>query len=177
MIAIGRPGPTEYAPFYAGYLALTPEIDILRVLESQPVTVASVAGACPANREDYRYAPDKWSVREIMSHVIDVERVLGHRLFCVSRGEAAPLPGFDENEYVRQSRPVADSVAALAREFAAVREANLFVARRLDGRGSERMGTANGTPISVRALTFIMAGHVRHHLAVLATRYHVGADR
>jgi hypothetical protein len=174
MIAIEKPAPSEYSTFFAGYLARVPETDVLAVLEAQPAGLAAVAAQCPPGREDFRYAPDKWSVREVFGHVIDGERVFGYRLFCVSRGETQALPGFEEGDYVKASRPYLDSLPALAREFAAVREANLLVARRLDAGGWARLGTANGTPISARALAYIMAGHVRHHLAVLADRYGVG---
>ena len=170
-MTIERPEPAEYAPYYAGYLALVPEPDILAVLEAQIPALTQLASRAPEGKHDFRYAPDKWSVGEVFGHIIDTERVFGHRLFCVSRGERASLPGFDENEYVKESRPLAEALEALGREFAAVREANLFVVRRLDSRISARMGTANGTPVSARAQAYIMAGHVRHHLAVLADRY------
>lgn len=173
MIDIARPESAEYSPFFAGYVARVPESDVLAALEAQPAVLAAVAGRIAPDRVDYRYAPDKWSVREIVSHMIDGDRVFGYRLFCVSRGEAQALPGFDENDYVKAGRPTLDRLPVLVREFATVREANLIVARRLDADAWARTGTANDTPISARALAFIMAGHVRHHLAVLAERYGV----
>ena len=171
MIDIARPEASEYSPFNAGYVARVTESNVLAALEAQPAVLAAVAGRVAPDRVDFRYATDKWSVREIFGHMIDGERVFGYRLFCVSRGEANALPGFDENEYVEAGRPTLEPLPALVREFAAVREANLIVARRLDADAWARIGTANGTPISARAIAFIMAGHVRHHLAVLAERY------
>jgi DinB family protein len=173
MMTIERPEATEYAPFYAGYVARVSEPDVIAALEAQPGELVALAARLPADRVDFRYAPDKWSVREIFSHLVDGDRVFGYRLFCVSRGDRAPLPGFDESDYVKAGRSTLDRLPALVREFAAVREANLIVARRLDAAAWARTGTANGTPISTRALAFIMAGHVRHHLAVLADRYGV----
>ena len=109
----------------------------------------------------------------MLSHLIDGERVFGYRAFCFSRGEQAPLPSFDENQYVSASRAGDVPLVALAGEFAAVRESNLGFLRRLDDDGWTRTGTASGKPVSVRALAWIMAGHPRHHLAVLRERYGV----
>ena len=158
-------------PSFSGYVSLVPEADALVVLESQADTIRRLASAVPAERETFRYAPGKWSVREVVGHVVDAERVFGYRAFCVSRGEEASLPGFDENEYVAESGFDQRTLAELVAEFAVVREANLAVLRRLDSRRLERVGTANGSPVSVRALAFIMAGHVRHHAGVLRARY------
>lgn len=165
-----RPLETEYAPPYAPYVSLVPEVDILWVLENQVVEVRRAASV-PAARETHRYAPGKWTIREVFGHVVDAERVFGYRAFCVSRGEQRPLPGFDENEYVASSGIGRCRLADLVAEFATVREANLAVLRRLDQAGWQRFGNANGTSISVRALAYIMAGHVRHHLGVLRSRY------
>lgn len=173
MIDVARPEAAEYHTFYAGYVKRVPDADVLAALAAQPAEIAALAARLPADRIDYRYAPDKWSVREIFSHVIDGDRVFGYRLFCVSRGDRAALPGFDENEYVRAGRPTLEPLPALVREFAAVRDANLIVARRLDAEAWARVGNANGSPISARAIAFIMVGHVRHHLAKLAELYGV----
>ena len=170
-----RPLETEYARPYAAYVSLVPEVDVLSVLENQVVEVRLRAAAVPAERETYRYAPGKWTIREVFGHVVDAERVFGYRAFCVSRGEQAPLPGFDEKEYVARSEFGWCSLAELVTEFATVRESSLAVLRRLDHAGWQRFGNANGTSISVRALAYIMAGHVRHHLGVLRARYNAPA--
>ena len=107
----------------------------------------------------------------MIGHVIDAERVFGFRAFCFSRGDENPLPGFEQNDYVRRSSFDRCSLTDLVEEFGQVRETNLIVLRRLDDDGWRRIGTASGTPVSVRALAFIMAGHVRHHLQILSTRY------
>jgi hypothetical protein len=170
-----RPAAEEYAPFFAGYVKLVPEAEILPVLTAQASEIRRLAGAIPADRETFRYGPGKWSVREIFGHIGDGERVFGYRAFCISRGDQAALPGFDENDYIAESAYDEQTVAELADDFAGLRAANLAVLGRLDPARWARVGNANGNPVSVRALAFIMAGHVRHHLGVLKARYGVTA--
>ena len=170
---IGRPDASEFNPFYTSYVARVPEDDILAVLAAQPAEVEAIArGVAPA-RETFRYEPRKWSIRQLVSHVCDAERVFGYRAFCIGRGESAALPGFDENAYVETSGSEGVALAALAEEFSAVRRANLLAFRRIAVEAWRNVGNANGSPISVRGLGYIMAGHVRHHLAVLRERYEV----
>jgi hypothetical protein len=166
-----RPKETEYAPFFAGYVSLVPEADPLAVLESQPAGLARLSSLVPADRERFRYAEGKWTIREVFGHLIDAERVFSYRAFCISRGEQVPLPGFDENVYVRHSHYDRQRLSDLVSEFAALREATLTFLRRLDDHDWEHLGTANNNPASVRGLAFIMAGHLRHHVAVLRDRY------
>jgi len=168
-----RPAAGEYAPFFAGYEKLVPETDVLPVLAAQAAEIRRIAASVPADRETFRYAPGKWSVREILGHMGDGERVFGYRAFCISRGDQTALPGFEENDYVAESAYDRQTAAELADDFAGVRTANLAVLGRLDPERWSRVGNANGTPVSVRALAFIMAGHARHHIGVLKTRYGV----
>jgi hypothetical protein len=170
---LDRPETSEYAPFYAGYVGLVPERDPLAVLEAQPAELGRLAASVVRERETHRYAPGKWSVREIFGHLTDGERVFGYRAFCISRGDMASLPGFDENAYIAGSQYDERALAELASDFAALRETNLALLRRLAPDAWARTGTANGTAVTVRALAFIMAGHVRHHLGVLRSRYDV----
>jgi len=170
-----RPAAEEYAPFFAGYVKLVPEKEVLPVLAAQVSEIRRLAASVPADRETFRYAPGKWSIREIFGHIGDAERVFGYRAFCISRGDQTPLPGFDENDYIAESAYDQQTVAALADAFAGLRGANLAVLGRLDHARWVRGGNANGNPVSVRALAFIMAGHVRHHLGVLKARYGVTA--
>jgi len=127
----------------------------------------------PADREGHRYAEGKWSIRQVLGHLVDAERVFGYRAFCFSRGERAALPSFDENEYVRAARSDATPLGDLVDELALVRESNLVVLRRLEPLEWARVGAASGQPVTVRALAFIMAGHPRHHVHVLRERYGV----
>jgi hypothetical protein len=169
--SIARPGEGEYAPFYAEYVALVPETDILAVLERQAGELRELAASVPADRETLRYAEGKWSVREIFGHLADGERVFGYRAFCISRGEQAGLPSFDENEYVAQARSNAIPLRELADELALVRDSSLAFLRRLEPREWERTGTASDNPITVRAIAWVMAGHPRHHVRILRERY------
>jgi len=168
---MNRPAETEYAPFYAGYVGLVPETDVIAVLEEQKDVFRRLAAGVPREREHHRYAEGKWSIRELAGHLVDGERVFGYRAFAFSRGERAPLPSFDENEYVAASGYDATPLAELVGELITVRDANLAMLRRLADGDWVRVGTASGKPISVRALAWIMAGHPRHHLNVLRERY------
>ena len=174
-MGVGRPETTEYAQFYAGYVARVPEDDILAVLVAQKGEIGALARSVPAAKETYRYAEGKWSIRQVFGHLIDGERVFGYRAFCFSRGEQAALPGFDENQYVDAARADQVRLVELADEFAAVRDTNLAFLLRLGEEAWTRVGTASGATVSVRALAWIMAGHPRHHLAVLRERYGVMA--
>jgi DinB superfamily len=168
---IGRPSDAEYAPFYAGYVSLVPETGILPVLERQATDLRRLALSVAPDHERYAYASGKWTIREVFGHLADAERVFGYRAFCISRGDQAPLPGFDEQAYVAHSRFAEYPLADFVREFALLRETNIVVLRRLSEPAWTREGTANGSPVSVRAIAFIMTGHVRHHLRILAERY------
>jgi DinB superfamily len=166
-----RPADVEYATYYSTYVSLVPEADVITVLERQPQELRDLTGGLTTDRETFRYAAGKWSIRETIGHIIDTERVFGHRAFCISRGEAQPLPGFDQNDYMAASDFDKQPLTDLVKEFAIVREANLLVLRRLHDADWDRAGSASGHPVSVRALAFMMAGHVRHHCRILGERY------
>jgi len=166
-----RPADSEFAPFYAAYIARVPETDPLPALEAQPAEIHALADRITPEDELYRYALDKWSVRQVLGHLIDTERVMGYRAFSIGRGETKPLPGFDEKQYVARADSDERSVKELAHEFAAVRHANLWVIRRWAPEDWDRVGNANDKSVSARAIAYIMAGHVRHHLALLRERY------
>ncbi len=168
-----RPAEGEYPAYFAGYVALVPETDVLIALEEQLSDIALLEEKVTGDRERFRYAEGKWSIREVLGHLIDAERVFGYRAFCISRGEKATLPSFDENAYIVESRYDERPLEDLAAEFASVRRTNIAFLRRLDNRSWQRMGAATSGPISVRALAFIMVGHVRHHRGILETRYNV----
>lgn len=170
----GRPEPgTEYAPFYETYVSKVPEAEVLPVLEAQVAQVRRLAAAVAPERERFRYAPGKWSVREVFGHLADSERLFGYRALCIGRGDRAPLPGFDQVRYLAEAGFDEVPLAELAAELAALRETNVTLLRRMDEAAWARIGTANGTPVSVRALAFIMAGHLRHHAGILRERYAV----
>jgi hypothetical protein len=168
-----RPPESEFAPFYKGYVELVPEADVVAVLEAQADEIRRVASSVRQERETYRYGEGKWSVREVFGHLVDAERVFGYRAFCFSRGEQAALPSFDENRYVAASRSDATPLGDLVDELALVRRSNLIVFQRLQPAEWTQAGTASGRRVTVRALAWILAGHVRHHLAILRERYGV----
>ncbi len=170
-----RPADTEFAPFYASYIARVPEADPLPALEAQPAEIHAFADRIAPEDELFRYAPDKWSVRQTFGHLIDTERIMGYRAFCIARGEGKALPGFDEKEYVAHADSNEQPVKALAHEFAAVRHANLWAIRRWTTNDWDRIGNANGKGVSARAIAYIMAGHVRHHFSILRERYGIEA--
>lgn len=175
MPLIPKPTEQEYDPFYADYVAELAETDPWQVLLDQIQIVGKLPAAVPAERETFRYAPGKWSVRQVVGHMTDGERVFGHRAFCVARGDTTPLPGFDENTYVQASQFEEIQLAELAGEFVAVRRSNLALLAPLDPGRWARTGSANGAQVSVRALAFMIGGHARHHLRVLRERYGISS--
>lgn len=174
---ISKPLSTEFAPYYEKYIALVPAGDILVVLGDQVGDLDRVLGRVGPGDELYRYGPDKWTIRSVVGHLIDVERLFGFRAFCFSRGEQAPLPSFDENAYVAAGGYDTVRLPALVQEFVAVRAVNLAFLQRLEEAQWMQQGTASGHGVSVRALTWIMAGHVLHHRAILLERYAGGFSR
>ena len=173
MTLIGQPETTEYAPYYERYVALVRAGDILSTLDEQKRVFRQALSGLPVERAGFRYAPDKWTIREVVGHCTDAERVFSYRALCFARGENAPLPAFDENQYTRQSGHDSVPLPNLLEEFESVREATLFQLRHLPNGAWGRTGVASGKPVSVRALAHIMAGHVAHHLAILRERYGV----
>ena len=170
-MATARPQENEFAQFYAGYVALVPEDDILKVLDEQVTVFRAIAASVPADKETWAYAPGKWTVRQVFGHIADGERVFGHRAFCIARGDQQSMPGFDEQAYMAESGCHACPLSELVDELAALRAVNLMFLRKLPPEAWRRMGSANGTPVSVTALAYMLAGHARHHLGVLHERY------
>ncbi len=173
MTSFGRPEAGEFAPYFERYISLVRGDDILRVLAEQAGSVLGVIATIPDGRAGFRYAPGKWSIREVVGHLADCERVFGYRALAFARCERAPLPPFDENEFARTSGHDAIPLSELVDELAAVRAATMHLLRHLPAEAWTRVGVASGSPLSVRALAFIMAGHVAHHMAILAERYGV----
>jgi hypothetical protein len=168
-----RPDATEYAPFYSAYVAGVPEDDVVPVLRESGREIVAALAAIPEARGGFRYAPDKWSVREVVGHLIDAERIFGYRALRLARADATPLPGFEENDYVRSAGSDARTLADLVDELRAVREGTARLFASLPDEAWSRRGIVNGREVSVRALAYITAGHARHHLRVLRERYGV----
>ena len=171
---LARPSNSEFAPFYAGYVARIPEgADPRAVLATQYEAVPAVLLRVTRDRETYRYAPEKWTVTQVVGHLGDAERIFAYRMLRIARGDATPLPGFEENDYVRQGGFEARSLGDVTAEWVAARRSTIALARGLDATVWERRGTASGKSVSARALLYIIVGHVAHHMAVLHERYGV----
>lgn len=166
-----RPEPSEYHHFYARYMEKVPEIDVVGALELQIEETRALLASIPEERGGHRYAPGKWSIREIAGHLGDAERAFGYRLFAFSRNETQELPGFDEDPYVAASGYDQWPLAELIEQFVALRRSNLLLIRRLSDDAWDKRGVANGAEMSVRALAYGLVGHVRHHMGVLRERY------
>lgn len=170
---VAPPEPDEYAPFYAGYIARIRDIDPIALLAQQPSVLRAACVGLTDAAAHFRYAPGKWSVKQVLGHLGDVERVLSYRLFRIGRGDATPLSGFDENAYVDVSGSDERTLSALVDDFERARASTLQI---VDGMRTDawmRRGVANGAPVSARALLFILGGHVEHHCAILRERYGV----
>jgi len=174
-ITLERPKPGEYDPYFDRYISLIPGNDLLATLEKQfSKTVALLAGH---SEEDgsLRYAPNKWTVKEVVGHVIDTERIMTYRALRIARNDRTPLAGFEQDDYVRNG-PFADvQLAGLIEEFRVVRAATLAFFRHLRTGDWTRRGIANQKEISVRALAYIIAGHELHHRHLLEERYFASA--
>jgi DinB superfamily len=168
---MNRPTESEYAPYYQDYIAQVTEDEVLPVLRSQLDALDVLLNAVTPERETYRYAEGKWSIREVVGHLIDGERVFGYRGFSIARGEQQNLPSFDENEYMLTAPYDRIDLEDLLSELRLVRLSNIAMLRNLNEAAWSRTGTANDSPVSVRAIAYIMAGHVRHHMGVLSQRY------
>ena len=175
-LSIPRPAADEAAPFYKGYISEVTGQDIDRHLVDQLNEVGELFGSLDDKSALARYAPGKWSVKEILGHLADAERIFGYRLLRISRGDRTPLPGFDENAYVPSGRFDSRPLASLVNEFRRVRESTMALIRGIPVECWQNRGEASGNPISARALAYIIAGHVSHHLGVLRDRYGLGAS-
>jgi len=168
---MNRPSETEYAPDFQGYVDQVSENDIMAVLRGELDELDELLGRVAPDKETSAYADGKWTIREIVGHLIDGERVFGYRALCIARGEKQNLPGFDQNDYMLTAPYNHIELEDLLSELRLVRLSNIAMFRSLDEEAWNRVGTANGNEITVRALAFIMGGHVRHHMNVLRERY------
>jgi hypothetical protein len=169
-----RPKPDEHAPYYAKYIDLVPddELDVVGHLADQHHDTVGLLRKAKA-KGDHAYAPGQWTVKEVIGHLCDTERVMAYRALRFSRGDQTDLPGFDENVYVAASNFASRTMDDLLEELWAVRAATLSLAKHLPKDSLTRQGKASGNAVSVRALLYIIAGHERHHLAILKERYGV----
>src|SRR5688572_21955482 len=154
-----RPSESDYPPAFAGYVSLVPEDDILSVIEQGSSETQRLLSSLDDERATYRYAEGKWSVKEVIGHVTDAERVFGYRAMCIARGEKSSLPGFDENSYMKESGFDDWRIGDLAEAYAVMRRANIVMFRNLPADAWNRRGLANQNEITVNALAYIIVGH------------------
>ena len=173
-LSVPRPAADEAAPSFQSYIAKVPGENVGEQLVDQLAEVERLFGALDDKTALARYAPGKWSVKEILGHLTDAERVFSYRLLRIARGDATPLPGFDENSYVPAGRFDARPLAALLAEFRTVRISTTALVGGIPSTAWSERGTASGKPVSARALVYVIVGHVAHHLGVLRERYGVG---
>jgi uncharacterized damage-inducible protein DinB len=172
---IPRPQSDEHAPYYAGYIQRVPEgSDIFALLSDQPDELRVLLQGISDVEANTHPAPGEWSVKEVVGHICDTERIFAYRALRIARGDTTPLPGFEQDDYVRATDFNARTVSDLVEEFTLQRRANLLCFRPLTAAEVERRGTASNNPVSARALLYIMAGHVMHHVESLKTDYKVG---
>ncbi len=168
---ITRPEASEYAPYYDRYISLVRGNDILGTLETQRRQMLLLLSGRDEADGDFRYAPDKWSAKEMLGHVCDTERIFAYRALCFSRGDITPIAGFEQDDYIRNApfgrRPLAETIE----DYIAIRRTTLTLFRNLDDAAWMRRGPANKNEITVRALAYLIAGHELHHYRILEQKY------
>lgn len=174
-----RPEPDEYGEFYQGYIDLVDEPNIIQVLIQQGQQVYAVVQRLTPGEVSHRYEEGKWSVKQVIGHLVDTERIMAYRALSISRGETKSLPGYNQDQYVEQASFENRSLQSISTEYDALRNANISMFNSFSEDQILRKGTANGVTVSVRALAYIIAGHERHHMQVLEERYsiNISADK
>ncbi len=168
---ITRPETNEYAPDYGKYVTLVPDGVIATTLAAQLEETLALFHSISEEQGSYAYAPGKWSIKELLGHIIDCERIFAYRALCIGRNDKTPLPGFEQDDYVASTDFNARTLSTLIDEFAAVRQANLALFKHFTDAEWQRRGTASENEVSARALAYIIAGHELYHRGILKTRY------
>ena len=166
-----RPEASEYAPYYDTYVSKVPDGDILQLLTTQIDETLALLGNLSEEQAEYRYAPDKWTLKEVVGHMGDTERIFAYRALRFSRNDATPLPGFDQKPFNEASTFSERTLADLLAEFRAIRQTTIYLFKGMNENMMTRTGTASQAAISVRALAYLIAGHERHHVGILRERY------
>jgi len=166
-----RPQSSEHPPYYDHYINLVKEDDIIKALKNQVIGAQAIISEIPEDKENYAYAEGKWTIKEVLGHIIDTERILGYRAIRFSRKDKTILPGFDENSFVANANFNKRTLYDLAHEFAIVRESNIASFKHFDEETLNQMGNANGKEVSVRAILFMIVGHAAHHLNIIKSKY------
>ena len=167
---MNRPQAEDFPVFYKGYID-TVSNDVLAELEHQVDLFPALLRSISAQKASFAYAEGKWTVKELVGHIIDTERIMAYRALRFARNDATALAGFEEHDYVINAHFADRSLESMAQEFEYLRKANLYLIRSLNETELNRTGISNGMPISVKALVFIIAGHLNHHIRILKERY------
>jgi uncharacterized damage-inducible protein DinB len=171
-MTINRPDASEFAAFYAGYVGKVPDSGPVQLLEQQIARLEQLK-ALPEDKANHAYADGKWTVKEVIGHLADAERVFSYRLTRIARGDRTPLAGFDENAWAKTAPHAKRPMRKVAEEMIAIRRSTLALIDSLDDTAIANTGVANNNPVSARAICWIMAGHAEHHLGILNERYGV----
>ncbi len=165
-----RPDRSEYADFYANYIARVPDGDVIAFLSTQPAAYRNLLGSLSDEAASARPEPGKWNVKEIIGHLCDAERVQSYRALRFARGDQKELHGFEQDDYVREARSDTRNLADLLDEFEDIRSSTVALFKSFPPDVWQRSGTANGSPVTVRAMAYIVAGHTQHHYDALKAR-------
>jgi len=166
-----KPETSEYAPYYERYISQVSESGVREDFASQPAELRRSLDGLPEEKGTYAYEEGKWTIKELLSHIIDGERIFAYRILRISRGDTTPIEGFEQDDYIATSNANKRSFRDLLDEFEFSRKANVLMLNNLDEEALSRMGTSNNDRVSARALVSISIGHVRHHLSILKERY------
>ena len=166
-----RPEPGDYATYYERYIKLVEGDDILKILNDQSKKTQDVLNSFSEHKGNFRYAEGKWTVKEVVGHLLDTERVFAYRALCIARGEKKSLPGFDQDDYVKDGNFNRRELFELNYEFRLLRESNLLLFRSFSQEMLKKRGFANETSVTVLAILFMIAGHEKHHMNVLREKY------
>ena len=168
---LSRPEPVEYDPYYERYISLVKGDEIVATLQQQPQDTRALLSPLSSQQAELRYAPGKWSVKEVLGHLSDTERILSYRALRIGRGDKTPIEGFEQDDYVPNGRFDKRTLEDLLDEFMTIRAATVQLFSHFDRVAAERLGTANQKQISARALAYIIAGHELHHRRILQEKY------
>lgn len=168
---MSRPEKTEYAGYYEKYVSLVIENDVDFAMQNQLTELTSIFASIPEEKGAFAYAPDKWSIKELVGHLIDGERVFAYRALRFSRADKTPVEGFEQDDYIANANFNSAKLSDLVEELSLLRRANILFFKNLTAEMLVQTGTASSAEVSVRALAFIMVGHIHHHLNILNERY------
>ena len=165
------PDSTEYSHFYSTYISLISKDNIIQTLNEQMHEVFTLINSLPGEKAYFKYAPDKWTLKEVLGHIIETERVFSYRALAISRGDTQPLPGMDQDEYMKNNNYNKRSISNLSNEYLSVRTSTIHLFNTMTKEMISKKGNASGFDVTVRALAFIIAGHNLHHYNIIKEKY------